>query len=69
MTDSLMLREWIERKGLKLKAVAAQLGITPYSLQRKIDNQSEFKASEIVVFVACLGMTAQERDKIFFSIS
>ena len=66
MTNSLMLRKWIDDKGLKLKGVAAKLDITPYALQRKIDNRSEFKASEIVTFVADLGMTPDERDHIFF---
>lgn len=68
MTNSSMLRAWIEKKGFKLKAVAAQLGITPYSLQKKIDNENEFKASEIMAFVVDLGMTTKERDKIFFGM-
>ena len=38
MTDTKALRERIEAKGLKLKAVAEKLGITPYCLQRKINN-------------------------------
>lgn len=66
MTNSLMLRQWIFGKGLKLKYVAERLGITPYALQKKIDNKSEFKASEIATFVAKLGMTPSERDHIFF---
>ena len=32
MTDTKALREKIEAKGLKLKAVAEKLGITPYSV-------------------------------------
>lgn len=68
MTNSSMLRAWIEQKGFKLKAVAAQLGITPYALQKKINNETEFKVSEIVTFVVDLGMSAKERDKIFFDM-
>lgn len=67
MTDSTMLRTWVARKGYKLKAVAARLGITPYTLQKKMKNQSEFKASEIAAFVTDLGMTLDERDQIFFT--
>lgn len=67
MTNSSALREWIKYRGYKLKSVAARLGITPCALQKKIDNESEFKASEIAVFVNDLGMSPKERDKIFFA--
>lgn len=68
MTDSKALRDWISEKGYKLKAVASKLGITPYALQKKIDNESEFKASQIAAFVNEMGMTPRERDNIFFAI-
>ena len=67
MTDSVALREWIHRHGLKYNAIAAIIGITPYSLQKKIDNETEFKASEIATFVNDLGMSKSTRDKIFFA--
>ena len=67
MTDSKRLREWIEAKGYKLKAVAAALNITPAALAQKIGNKREFRASEIAAFVYDLGMTTAERDKIFFA--
>lgn len=65
MTDSFALRVWVSDKGLKFKAIAKAMGITPYGLQRKIDNQSEFKASEIAMFVEHFGMSSKERDVIF----
>lgn len=67
MTNSVALRTWISSQGFKLKAVAGKLGITPYALQKKIDNKSEFKASEIAIFVDELGMGSHERDAIFFA--
>lgn len=67
MTDSNALREWIKARGLKLNAIATAIGITPYSLQKKIDNETEFKASEIAVFVNDFGMLKSVRDKIFFA--
>lgn len=42
------------------------MGLTPYSLQMKIDNETEFKASEIDVLANTLGMDMQQRDAIFF---
>ena len=50
MTDTKLLRDWLDEKGIKLKSIAARMGITPYSLQKKINNETEFKASEISVF-------------------
>ena len=38
MTDSKKLKEVIERSGLKYKAVAEQLNLSPYGLQKKINN-------------------------------
>lgn len=67
MTDSKALRGWVTQRGLKLKAIASAMGITPYSLQRKIDNLSEFKASEIAMFVDVFGMSLENRDAIFFN--
>lgn len=67
MTDSKRLRCWISEHGLKLKYVASILGISAYSLQKKIDNQNEFKASELSAFCSELGMTAKDRESIFFS--
>lgn len=67
MTDSKALREWINSRGYKLRFIAGKLNITPYSLQKKIDNETEFKASEIAIFSHDLGMPNSIRDKIFFA--
>ena len=42
------------------------MGLTPYALQMKIDNETEFKASEIDTLANTLGMDMQQRDSIFF---
>lgn len=67
MADTKLLRKWINEKGLKLKAIAATMGVAPYTLQKKIENRTEFKASEISVFVNDYGMTPEMRDLIFFT--
>lgn len=67
MTDTKALRAAIEAKGLKYKAVAAVLGLTPYGLCKKIENNTEFKASEIDKLSNLLGLSPKERDKIFFT--
>ncbi len=66
MTDTKKLKERISRAGLKYKYIAHILGITPYSLQRKIENDSEFKVSEVEALATILGLTLKEKDDIFF---
>lgn len=65
MVDTKKLRESISNSGLKLNYIARQLGITPAGLRKKILNQTEFKAGEIVVLGNVLQMTREERDEIF----
>lgn len=66
MTNTEMLRDTIKAKGLKYNYVAEQLGITPYALQKKIDNENDFWAREIYVLTSVLGLSRKERDEIFF---
>ena len=66
MTNSKALRDWISARGLKYKAIAERMGITPYSLQKKIDNETQFKASEIAVFSIDFGMDVSTRESLFF---
>lgn len=67
MTNSKLLREIINAKGYKYGYVARMLGITPNGLRKKIENDTEFKASEIKRMSAILGLSADERDIIFFT--
>ena len=67
MTDTNALRGRIKAKGLKFNAIAEKLGITPYCLQRKINNENEFKVSEVDKLSAMLGLTLKETSAIFFS--
>lgn len=67
MTDTKELRRRIEAKGLKYGFIAKQLGISRYALQMKIDNDSEFRVSEVDVLAAILGLTLVEKDAIFFA--
>ena len=47
MTNTTMLRSKIEEPGYKLRFIAKQLGITYQGFLKKINNETEFKASEI----------------------
>lgn len=66
MTNTKLLRELISARGLKLSYIASQLWITPRALAMKIENQTEFKPSEIKRISEILGIkTAEEREQIF----
>lgn len=67
MTDSAAFRDFVKERGIKLNAIAKLLNITPYCLQMKIDNISEFKVSEVMAITAAYGMTQAEKDTIFFA--
>ena len=67
LTDSAELRREIKERGLKYSFIAKELGLTPYGLQKKIDNLTEFKASEIDSFTKLLKLTNKRRDEIFFA--
>lgn len=67
MTDTALLREAVTRSGLKYKKIAESLGLTTYGLQKKIENKTEFKASEILLLSELLNLTERERNAIFFA--
>ncbi|GKH50412.1 hypothetical protein CE91St46_15230 [Eubacteriales bacterium] len=67
MTDSKKLRDAVAAKGLKYNYLADNLGLTPYGLQKKIENDTEFKAGEVKKLSDLLGLSNRERDAIFFA--
>lgn len=67
MTNSAALRERIKRSGFKLGYIAEKIGITAYTLQKKIDNETEFKVSEVDCLAKLLNLTALEKDAYFFA--
>lgn len=67
MTDSLALRKAVNKSGLKYIKIAGAMGISSYTLQKKIENETEFKASEIVKLSEMLSLSETERSSIFFA--
>lgn len=66
MTDTAALKDAIRNSGMSLTYIADTLGITRCALYKKIDNITEFKASEIVTLKRILNLSDKERDDIFF---
>lgn len=67
MTNSLMFEMAILKAQITKSDIADALGISRVSLTRKINNVTEFKASEISLLKNILKLSDQERDKIFFA--
>lgn len=68
MTNTKLLREKIEESGLKLCYIAEKLHISDRALSMKIENQTQFKSSEIVQLSELLQIkTAEEREQIFLT--
>lgn len=68
MTDTEKLRKLISESGLKLEYIAKQLDITRFSLQKKLENITEFKASEIQRMCEVLKIEdAELKEQIFFA--
>ena len=67
MTDSEALNKVIENSGLKLTFIARALKLSREGFYKKLNNQTEFKASEIVKMQEILNLANEQRDKIFFA--
>ena len=65
MTDTKKLRNLIEKKGLKYKFIADELNLSTYGLKLKIENDNEFKVSEVDKLSNILGLSIKAKDSIF----
>lgn len=68
MTDTEKLKDAINKSGIKLDALLIATGIKSYAtLRGRINNETEFTASEISAIADLLRMTPEQRDSIFFA--
>lgn len=66
MVDTQKLCKRIDESGLKKYYIASKVGLTTYGLQKKINNQTQFKANEIEELCIILKIkTLEEKEKIF----
>ena len=66
MTDVAQLEYFIKKAQITKRQIAKELCISETALYNKLNNNAEFKASEIVKMQEILKLTNDERDKIFF---
>lgn len=68
MTDTLQLEFAIRKAGFTKKEVAKWLGLSEVALHSKINNTTEFRASEIAALYDLLNLQSlEEQQKIFFN--
>lgn len=68
MTNTEMLLNSIRESGLKRSTILKMTNIKAYStLRAKIENKSEFTASEIIKLCEILHLTNDQREAIFFT--
>ncbi len=68
MTNSKLIRKTIKDRGLKIKYVAEQMGLSRCGLHKKMDNETEFKVSEVEAFCNAVGgLGRDDMIRIFFA--
>ena len=67
MTNTILLKQYLDKKHFTMRQIADRLNIAPSTLSRKINNKNEFKTEEISRIQKLLNLTNKERDVIFFS--
>lgn len=66
MTNRELLRKYITDRGLKMKHLADECGISAQAFSAKMVGKSEFNASEMAVLKEKLGLSDSEFITIFF---
>ena len=68
MTDRALLEQAIERSGVKVAKLMEAANIKSYATFRgRLNNDTEFTASEMQAITNTLRLTTEERDRIFFA--
>lgn len=68
MTNKELLEQAIESSGIKISKLMEATKIKSYATFRgRMNNETEFTASEIQSICSVLGLTAAQRNRIFFA--
>ena len=67
MTDTILLKKVIDESGISITFLAEKLGISRVGFYKKLNGETEYKASEIFKLQKILHLTDKARDKIFFA--
>ena len=67
LINSEILCQKISDSGMTITYIANKIGISREGLYNKLNNETEFKASEIAALKKLLRLSVKERDTIFFA--
>ena len=67
MFDKSAFNAAIEKRGVKITALARAMGISPSTIYKKNERNGDYTVPEIIAFCEFLNLTPQERDRIFFA--
>lgn len=67
MTDTVKLRQAIEKSGFKIRFIANKCGLTYQGFLNKVNNHTAFNAPEILSLRKLLGLSPEESEEIFFT--
>lgn len=65
--NAIAMKEFVDERAIRVSLMAQKLGISRYSLYKKLSGESEFKVNEMRRFIELTRMTQDEVQKIFFS--
>lgn len=68
MTDKALLKSFLALKSMTMQELSDKTGISVSSLNYKLNEAREFRQSEIKAIQDALGLTNDERDRIFFKV-
>lgn len=69
MTDRVELKKRIRGSGMSQMDFAAKVGMAKTTLHRKLNGGAAFTVPEVETISECLGLSARDRDRIFFAHS
>lgn len=67
MTNTALLNDKIEQSGYRRRFIAAEINLSYQAFLNKVNNESEFKISEVKGLCSLLKISKTEREQIFFS--
>lgn len=69
MTDSKKLIEVFDKSGYKRSYIAKYVGLSLAGLMKKVNNESDFKALEIMKLCELLKISVPEKESVFFAVN
>lgn len=62
-----LLKNRINKSGIKIYALAEACGLTPQGLYNKLNGKNDFRCSEIIYLSKALNLSPEDRNAIFFA--